>query len=117
MRLEVPTFNTLYTFSECRPTESYLKRGQYLGDFLATDRQHKIDDAIVSNAEFECDFDIPNDNHHVHKIDETTYQIQIWNDLRFPIPKPDRIIDVKVEHVLSFMGRHFKLGEEVEVDN
>ena len=27
-----------------------------------------------------------------------------------------RIIDVKMYHVIEFMGRHFKLGEEIEVD-
>jgi hypothetical protein len=118
MNIQIPTINTLFTFSECRPAKSYHKREQYLGDFLATDKQHVIDNVITDNAEHECDFCIPTYNNHVHKIDDETYQIHIWNkEIRYPIPEPDRIIDVKVEHVLSFMGRHFKLGTEVEVND
>jgi hypothetical protein len=117
MNINIPTIQTLYTFSECNPATSYHKREQFMGAFFEDDDEyHTIEHTIVHTAEYECDYDIPYNNHSVRKIDNTNYQIEIWEEGDSIFGKPSRIIDVWVENVLSFGGRHFKLGDEVEVD-
>jgi hypothetical protein len=111
MNINIPTIQTLYVFTEGDDVR------QFLGAFLEDDDEyHTVEHIVAHTAEFECEFDIPWENHHVQKIDNNNYEIQIWDEVKFPIPKPDRIIEAKVYNVLSFNGRHFKLGDEVEVD-
>jgi hypothetical protein len=115
MNINIPTIQTLYTFSEYRPTESCLKRKQYLAEFFKEEEYNTIEHEITRIAEYECEFNIPYSNHHIRKIDNNNYQIQIWNEGDSLWSKPKRIIDVRVDNVLSFNGRYFKLGEEVIV--
>jgi hypothetical protein len=111
MNINIPSIQTLYTFTE----DGEVK--QFIGALLEDDDDyHTVEHIIAHTAEFECDFDIPWENHHVQKIDNNNYEIQIWDEIKFPIPEPNRIIKARIDNVLAFNNRYFKLGDEVEVD-
>jgi hypothetical protein len=115
MNIKIPTLKTLYSFKEIILEEGQVIEKQHLTDIYEWDEYNTIEHEVARIAEYECDFDIPYNNHHVQGIGNENYEIQIWNEGWTWGSKPDRIIHVKTDNVLAFGDRYFKLGEEVIV--